>query len=313
MNKKRFVACVLSCLMVLSVLTGCKSNDAAPVGSEMVTVRDIKGEVDIPLHPKRIVDLSGNSDILHLLGLPVVGTANSDAYDYTRLPVYLEDALKDAEIVGFSYQDTMDIEVIMNLNPDLIIISTVQDKMYDQLSRMAPTVMIQLEALNWKEDIRTIAKLFQKDGVAEEWLKAYEKTSQSVGQALKETYGEEASYLSLLASGGQFFIFDGAGFGTVLYDDLYLERPIGMPEQTDVSLPVMTYEGLASIEATYMFVLGTQADFEALDAHPVWNALPAVQEGNVIFLPASPYFTQGYSAIGRLELIKGLEDLMNEK
>lgn len=42
----------------------------------------------------------------------------------------------------------------MNLDPDLIIISTVQEKMYDQLSEIAPTVMIQLEALNWKEDIR---------------------------------------------------------------------------------------------------------------------------------------------------------------
>ena len=44
----------------------------------------------------------------------------------------------------------------MNLAPDLIIISTVQEKMYDQLSEIAPTVMIQLEALNWKEDIRSL-------------------------------------------------------------------------------------------------------------------------------------------------------------
>ena len=53
--------------------------------------------------------------------------------------------------------------------------------------------------------------------------------------------------LSFLASGGQFFVFDGAGFGDVLYQDMGLAKPAGMPEQTDISLPVVTYEGLASI------------------------------------------------------------------
>ena len=125
-----------------------------------IIVTDVRGEVEIPADPQRIVDLSGNSDILSILGYSVVGTANSDAYDYTKFPTYLEDTLQGAEILGYSMQDTMDIEAVMNLDPDLIIISTVQEKMYDQLSEIAPTVMIQLEALNWKEDIRTLAQVF---------------------------------------------------------------------------------------------------------------------------------------------------------
>ena len=115
---------------------------------ETIIVTDVRGEVEIPADPQRIVDLSGNSDILSILGYSVVGTANSDAYDYTKFPTYLEDTLQGAEILGYSMQDTMDIEAVMNLDPDLIIISTVQEKMYDQLSEIAPTVMIQLEALN---------------------------------------------------------------------------------------------------------------------------------------------------------------------
>ena len=87
---------------------------------------DVRGEVEIPADPQRIVDLSGNSDILSILGYSVVGTANSDAYDYTKFPAYLEDTLQGAEILGYSMQDTMDIEAVMNLAPDLIIISTVQ-------------------------------------------------------------------------------------------------------------------------------------------------------------------------------------------
>lgn len=89
---------------------------------------DVRGEVEIPADPQRIVDLSGNSDILSILGYSVVGTANSDAYDYTKFPTYLEDTLQGAEILGYSMQDTIDIEAVMNLAPDLIIISTVQEK-----------------------------------------------------------------------------------------------------------------------------------------------------------------------------------------
>ena len=52
-------------------------------------------------------------------------------------------------------QDTMDIEGILELEPDLIIISSVQEKMYEQLQQFAPTVMIELAQIDWKEDIKT--------------------------------------------------------------------------------------------------------------------------------------------------------------
>ena len=167
------VACVTSVMLM-----GCGNTGSAEDNSSKgntITVTDVRGNVEIPADPQRIVDLSGNSDILSILGYDVIGTANSDAYDYTKFPKYLEDTLKGAEILGYSMQDTMDIEQVMNLNPDLIIISTVQEKMYDQLSEIAPTVMIQLEALNWKDDVKSFAKVFNKEEVAEKWLKAYEE------------------------------------------------------------------------------------------------------------------------------------------
>ena len=260
---------------------------------ETIIVTDVRGEVEIPADPQRIVDLSGNSDILSILGYSVVGTANSDAYDYTKFPTYLEDTLQGAEILGYSMQDTMDIEAVMNLDPDLIIISTVQEKMYDQLSEIAPTVMIQLEALNWKEDIRTLAQVFGREDAADQWISAYEEKAKEAGEAVRAAYGEDTSYLSFLASGGQFFVFTGAGFGS------------------DISLPVVTYEGLASIGADYIFLMATDEDKAELDQNAVWNTLPAVQSGQVVELPASPYFNQGYSPIGRELLLDEILEMLD--
>ena len=314
MKNKVLKAIVATCMTAM-MFVGCASNGTAnedKTTENTVTVTDVRGDVEIPADPQRIVDLSGNSDILSILGYDVVGTANSDAYDYTKFPSYLEETLSGAEILGYSMQDTMDVEAVMNLKPDLIVISTVQEKMYDALSEIAPTVMIQLEALNWKDDVRALAKVFNKEDVANEWIANYENKAKEAGDKIKAEYGEDTTYLSFLASGGQFFIFDGAGFGDVLYNDMGLAKPAGMPEQTDISLPVVTYEGLAAIQSDYIFVIATDEDLAQLEANSIWNNLPAVKNGNVVVLESSPYFNQGYSSIGREILVDEIGDMLNE-
>lgn len=308
--KTLVATCMTAVMLVGCGVNGGTSNDKT--SEKTLTVTDVRGEVEIPAEPQRIVDLSGNSDILSILGYKVIGTANSDAYDYTKFPSYLEETLKGAEILGYSMQDTMDVEAVMNLNPDLIVISTVQEKMYDQLSEIAPTVMIQLEALNWKEDVKAFAKVFNKEDAANKWLADYEAKAKEAGEKIKSEYGEDTTYLSFLASGGQFFVFDGAGFGSVLYEDMGLKKPEGMPEQSDISLPVVTYEGLASIKADYIFAIATAEDLAQLQSNAIWNSLPAVKEGKVVILDSSPYFNQGYSSIGRELLVNEIGDMLNE-
>ena len=313
--KKRILKTIVATCMTAMMFVGCASNNTTnedKTTENTVMVTDVRGEVEIPANPKRIVDLSGNSDILSILGYKVVGTANSDAYDYTKFPSYLEETLSGAKILGYSMQDTMDVEAVMNLNPDLIVISTVQEKMYDALSEIAPTVMIQLEALNWKDDVRALGKVFGKEDVANKWLADYEAKAKKAGDKIKAEYGENTTYLSFLASGGQFFIFDGAGFGDVLYNDMGLAKPAGMPEQTDISLPVVTYEGLAAIQTDYIFLIATDEDLAQLEANSIWNNLPAVKNGNVVILESSPYFNQGYSPIGREKLVDEIGDMLNE-
>ena len=308
MKKTIFTLCMMISLLTL---TACGSTNNHS-NTEMITVKDVRGEVEIPKEAKRIVDLSGNSDILSILGYQVIGTANSDAYDYTKFPSYLKDTLKGAKILGYSMQDTMDIEAVMNLEPDVIVISTVQEKMYEQLTKIAPTIMIQNEALDWKENIHHMAEIFQRTKQAETWLSAYETKAEKLSQSIKNKYGKDTSYLSFLASSGQFFVFSDAGFGDVLYNDLGLVKPKGMPKQSDISLPVVTYEGLAEIDADYIFLITTDEMQKELESNRVWNNLPAVKNKHVITLPSSPYFNQGYSPIGREKLLAEIEGMLNE-
>lgn len=282
---------------------------------ETKVITDARGEVEIPVNPTRIVDLSGTSDILYILGYEVAGTANSDAYDYTKVPSYLGHALKNASILGYSMQDTMDVEGVLALEPDLIIISTVQEKMYEQLAEVAPTVMLEMAQLDWTQDLMNVATVMDKKEEAETWLSEYKTKAEEIGSQIKETYGEDTTYLSFLASGGQLYIFDGAGIGSILYEDLGLAKPEGMPVQENISLPVVTYEGLAAIDADFIIAIGTDEDTAALKDSSIYQGIEAVKNGKVLYLPASPYFNQGYSPIGReifLDEIIGLLASVNE-
>lgn len=311
---KKIILAMTSIFVLIAGLVGCsnenKTTESTPSNVEERVITDVKGEVSIPVEPQRMVDISGASDILSLLGYDVIGTANSDGYDYTKLPTYLEDVLKNAKILGYSMLAEMDVEAIIALEPDVIVISTVQEKMYDQLSKIAPVVMIEMKQVDWKEDFMHVANVFGKEEEATTWINNYLDKAAAVGDQIKATYGENSTYLSFLASAGSLFIFDQAGLGSVLYDDLGLTKPAGMPEQEDISLPVVSLEGLAEINSDYIFAIGTDEDLQTLTSSSIWNGTEAVKAGNVVTLPASPYFNQGYSPIGRLAFVEEIQQLL---
>lgn len=311
---KKTILAFTSIFVLMLGLVGCsngnKTDEAVGSSVEERVVTDVKGEVTIPANPKRIVDISGASDILSILGYDVIGTANSDGYDYTKFPTYLEDVLADAKILGYSMLAEMDVEAIIALEPDLIVISTVQEKMYDQLSKIAPVVMVEMKQVDWTEDFMHVAKVFGKEAEATTWIDNYLAKASEVGNQIKATYGEDSTFLSFLASAGSLFIFDKAGLGSVLYDDMGLAKPAGMPAQEDISLPVVSLEGLAEITSDYIFAIGTDEDLATLTASSIWNGTEAVKAGNVVTLPASPYFNQGYSPIGRLAFVEEVQQLL---
>ena len=308
MKKTIGMLCML--LVTLGFVSGCQGRQEASSSDKTITVRDAKGEVAIPAEPKRIVDLSGNSDILSLLGYPVAGTANSDAYDYTQLPTYLQEPLQGAKILGYSMQDTMDIEGILELHPDLIIISGVQEKMYEQLKKIAPTLRVELAQTDWRQDVNTFARMMQQEDRAASWLKSYDEKAKKAGAAVRKANGEDTTYLALLASGGQLFVFDAAGIGSVLYEDMGLKKPANMPRQDSISLPVISYEGLADLDADHLIVVGTDADMKALKKNSIYKSMQAVKNNRVLELPSSPYFNIGYSSIGRDVFLDEVQSLL---
>lgn len=299
---------VLALALTTFGLIGCSSNDATKESSETRKVETVKGEVEIPANPKRIVDISGSSEELVLLGHNVVGTANVDSYDTENVPSYMKESLKDAKVVGHSMMETADVEAILACEPDLIIMSTRQEKIYDELKEIAPTVMLEDQSNDWEDKLEDIAELFGQEDEAQKWLDAYYAKAEKLGKEIKKANGEDTTYLTVLASSGSFMVFSEGGIGTVLKDDMKLPQPANMPEQDSITLPTVTMEGLSEIDADHIIVIATESDKADLEASSVWSQIRAVKDGNVTILDASPYFSQAYNPIGRELILESVKD-----
>lgn len=304
---KNLIAITIVAASVLA-LVACTGQDGDKSEDTKVRiVSSVKGEVEIPANPERIVDISGSSEELVILGLVPVATANVDSYQTDRVASYIEDELKDSVVVGHSMMDTMDIEGILAANPDLIIMSERQSKIYDQLKDIAPVVMMKDYANDWRAKLTDVSTLFEKEEVAADWLTNYDEKAKKLGQEIIDKTGEQ-TYLTVLAYSGSFMIFSNAGIGTVVNDDMGLARPENLPPQDGITLPTVSMEGLSTIDADHIIVIGTDTDKADLEKSSVWANIRAVKDGNSTFLSSSPYFSQSYNPIGRELLLESIRD-----
>ncbi len=309
MKKIKSLAIFISIITTLVLVTACSDKNTEDKNkSETRVVQSVKGEVKIPSNPKKIVDISGSSEELLLAGHKPVATANVDSYETDKLPSYIREELKDVKIVGHSMMDTMDMEAILEVNPDLIIMSQRQEKIYDQLKEIAPVVMMKDYANDWRRKLTDVSKLFDKEEEAKSWIQKYDEKATKLGKEVIEKNGEK-TYLPVLASSGQFMVFSDGGIGTLINDDMKLARPKNMPKQDGITLPMVSMEGLTDIDADHIVVIATESDKKDLENSAIWAQIRAVKDGNVTILDAAPFFSQSYNPIGK-ELL--LESVKNE-
>lgn len=119
MKQKLFILFTIM-LVVLSIV-GCSSQKEEAKAKEQPktkVVKHAKGEATIPVNPKRIVDLSGSTEELLLLGHKPVGTANTYK---DKIQNHLTEKLDGVKAVGWYWAPKVDLEAVTALKPDLIL------------------------------------------------------------------------------------------------------------------------------------------------------------------------------------------------
>ncbi|MEQ8445981.1 MAG: ABC transporter substrate-binding protein [Pelagibacterium sp.] len=165
-------------------------------------VDDMGHEVEIPVDPQRIVSLRGEQITAPLLelGAALVGSSGrvdpgvNDGRPYVR-GAY--DALgfrfENSDIAWVGDPNEYDLEAIALAEPDLIVLSEGGVDSYEQLSLIAPSVVI----AGWEEDLlaryRKIADVAGKLDVYEELLEDWTVRFAGAQAVIAETIGDPAS------------------------------------------------------------------------------------------------------------------------
>lgn len=277
---------------LLALTAACGGAGAAPADTPDAaadtafprTVATARGEVTIPERPQRVVVLdTAELDSVTLLGITPVGAIPAHLSDAAEFPPHLQGVTRDTTVVGTSAEPQLD--VIASLEPDLILSNQVRhDKIYEQLSLIAPTVLTETTGAPWKENLALHARALGQEERAAELLAAYEDRARRVGEAIVAANSGQAPTISVTRfMAGKIRMMQRANFpGSVLTDAGMARPPAQDAEEFDNEIgPELIDQADADAVFVTTAVSPEKTQKQATQASPLWAQMSAVRAGKV--------------------------------
>lgn len=277
----RKVFLILFSIVLMSMLLFACSNHKTEDVSSTRPFTDYKGhEVNIPVSPKRIIFWGETYSDLLAIDVNVVGAGFSWIKGFV-----FEDKVKNVEDLGLP----INLEKVLELNPDIIITGSTDEKEYEQLSKIAPTLMFDtFEQLDKR--MLLIGDIVGKKKEAEQWLAQYQEKTDEMWEKLKKAGvqpGETATVLTFYP-GDRLFVMARTGLSQVLYQQGGFAPTGKIQELLDENsgFKEISTELLPEYAGERIFIL-TPVDEEArrstedMMKNKLWSNLPAVQKGHV--------------------------------
>ncbi|WP_372631319.1 ABC transporter substrate-binding protein [Cohnella sp.] len=325
------IAVVIGMLFMMILLAACGSNSGTEgndvnaesntnggenvVSSEPATrtITHLRGESTVPVNIERAVVLSA-AYIDHLLTIGEKPYAVNVELRYGGdYPAYLADQLEGVHLVGSA--DSPNLEAITELDPDVIVIeSRTADEVYTQLEKIAPTIVLGTEWLDyeddttyWTKDLLKIAELYGKEDAAKQKIAELEAKTAQAKLKIDALEDKRLAYLRVRDKTVQIYAQTGHPINSFLYHDLGFVPTALTPEsqREDISLEV-----IPQLDANYLVLEvdpNGQENLKTIKESSLWKPVPAVQKEQV-FETDSYWLFKGWGVIGRGQII---DDLMS--
>lgn len=193
-------------------------------------------EVTVPDQAKRIVALRGEQFVapLYELGAPIVGATGNitkgvnggkpvirGAYDLFHL------TFENSGITHVGTSTQPDFEAIAALSPDLILLPDFRAEQYDQLSAIAPTVVINIWSNPAKQRYQRIAEAVGRLDEFERRARVYDFRLHEARKLVAENIGDPSQVSVAVAEvrGERFRAYKTYGAMTAILDDLGFSKP----------------------------------------------------------------------------------------
>jgi len=283
-------------------LSGCGADGDASDTVPTHTVAHELGEAEVPVSPNRVIALDPYYSLPTALaaGANVVGASFQPFGE--SFPPYIDEA--DTEgITDVGWFTELDLEQITLLNPDVIIgLSSFVEADFDDLSQIAPTVSLSMEATDWKETLTKIGEAVGRSDSVADSLAGYQTRVEDLTDDLVEAglADQPVSLLNIRAL-DDLRVYTRSCSAAVLAD---LGLPVHLADQTEegqnsVNLSI---ERLTDADAPSMFYfvgsVGTNPDdadaaYAQVSEHPLWERLESVENDRAYPVNAEWWFNCG--------------------
>ena len=269
---------------------------------EMITVTTLnengeKEEIEVPYDPERVaildmavLDMLDNWD----LGNKVVGMPKSSQIDY------LMDYNENEEIVNLGTLKEVDMEALMECEPDIIFIGGRLSSQYESLSEIAPVIYTAVDyeagvVQSVKDNAAMIASIFGMEEKAAEQVAQFDERIATLVQAAEG----KTAVIGLVTSSNFNTLGDGSRC-SLIGNEIGFTNMANDIDSTHGN--ESSFELLVELNPDYIFVLdrdsainteGAQLAQEIMDNELVYKT-DAYQNGNIIYLtPTVWYMAEG--------------------
>ncbi len=194
--QKKLLSAILLGMLIVSLLVGCSNKTENTTDYKTISIQHAMGTTEIPENPKNVVILTNEGvEALLTLGVKPVG--------------------KETE---------PNVEAIAALKPDLIIGNKMRhEKIYDQLSAIAPTVYSDTIRGEWKDNFKFYAEVLNKKSEGEKAIQAYESKITSIKETYSDKLNNEISLVRFMD--GKTRIYLGDTFAGTILKEIGFKRP----------------------------------------------------------------------------------------
>ncbi|CAM3517859.1 siderophore ABC transporter substrate-binding protein [Parendozoicomonas haliclonae] len=264
---------------------------------QALTVEHGKGTMEFDAVPQRVVVLGMSSlDVLDRLGIQPVGAVHD------LFPPYLQEYGASTTNVGSLKEP--DYETIYTLKPDVIIAEPRMIKLYDDLNRIAPTIMFHSQDANFWEGTQKnwdmLGKLFNKEAETAEIIADIKADITAINQTVTS---QKLNTLMVMSNGSKLAMYDRNSRFSLLFDELGFinASETVRSKPTGAHGNLISFEYIAEANPSVMFVLDrdqaigkemglAQKQFN----NPLVTETRAVKEGRMIYVdPNAWYISNG--------------------
>lgn len=274
-----------------------------------VTVKDAKGEFTLDKTPSRVVALEYSFvDALAQVGVSPVGVADDNKVD--RILPQVREKIAAWQSVGTRSQPSL--EVIASLKPDLIIADPSRHTaVFDELKKIAPTVMFDSRHESYQENLETAQKIGDLVGKSSEMKAKINEHNDYIANIAKNlgVQGKKASFGT--SREDKFNIQNDNGYvGSFLTTLGFAPTKLN----SDQAFVEINLEQLVMEKPEYLFIAHYRDESIARkwEAEPLWKAIPAVKANHVYSVDADMW-ARGRGLEASKIMAKQIEGFVKQK